>query len=216
MSKLEEITCPCGEKFEAELWNAINAVEDPELKEALISGEINVVCCPACGEIFYAEHFLLYHDSRNEIIAFVYPSSFQHQATYWAEKMRRDFETAVAELMPEERVDYEPVLLFGLDSLADLLRAEDEEGDEVTILEHVASDLKLKLINLKPSLARPMRMPRVIPCCGGAKSDDMREEIMDGLRKLLKHNTNLEAYRKLLDSIERNKNWKLDKKLLKK
>ncbi|MDR0723993.1 MAG: hypothetical protein LBF23_02275 [Endomicrobium sp.] len=31
--------------------------------------------------MFYAECFILYHDSQNELISFVYPLSFQKQAS---------------------------------------------------------------------------------------------------------------------------------------
>ena len=77
-AKLEQIRCPCGEGFEADLYNSINAEDDPDLKESLVCGEINVVCCPKCSQIFYAEHFVLYHDPSVELIAFVYPFQPSH------------------------------------------------------------------------------------------------------------------------------------------
>ena len=53
ISNLEEITCPCGEVFEAELLSAISVGDNPELKEALMAGEINLATCPKCGRMFY-------------------------------------------------------------------------------------------------------------------------------------------------------------------
>jgi len=214
-AKLEEIQCPCGEAFEAELWNAINAQEDPELKEAMIGGEINVVCCPACHEIFYAEHFILYHDSASEIIAFVYPTSFAPQATYWASKMKEDFKTALKDMDPGEIIDYEPMLFFGLDTLAELVRAEEEDTDEISILEHCAKDLGLTIIRLKPSLVRPLQMPRVLPRFA-VKSGDLRDEVLAGLDRLLKYNGNLSCFNRIRHLIEHNKAWRLDKELIKK
>jgi len=213
-AKLEEIKCPCGEVFEAELWNAINASEEPELKEALLCGEINVVCCPACGQIFYAEHFILYHDAPNEIIAFVYPMSFSPQASYWAAKMKEDFQMAIKDMEAAEKITYEPLLLFGLDTLAEIVRADEADLDEVAILEYSAKDLGVDLIRLKPALSRQLQIPKLMPRLR-AKDGDIREEILAGLDRLLKHNEHLSSYNRIRHLIEHNKNWHLDKKLVK-
>ena len=125
---LEEITCPCGEVFEAELLSAVSVSDNPELKEALIAGEINLVSCPKCGQMFYAERFILYHDSANEFIAFVYPLSFQNQAAQCKEKMQSEFSKAVANFSEEEKkkMNYEPFLIFGIEDLVLLLKAEQD------------------------------------------------------------------------------------------
>ncbi|GHT36149.1 hypothetical protein AGMMS49593_00250 [Endomicrobiia bacterium] len=64
---LEENKCHKGRPFDVELFCATSTVDNPELKEALMAGEINFVFCPYhnCGEMFYAERFVLYHDSDN-------------------------------------------------------------------------------------------------------------------------------------------------------
>jgi hypothetical protein len=213
LSKLEEIVCPCGETFEAELWNSINPDEDTELKEALLSGEINIVCCPGCGQIFHAEHFVLYHDAVNEILVFVYPKSFDQQATLCAEKMNADFKRAMGGLGPEKKIIYQPILLFGLDSLVDLIRVEEAEKDDTSILEYLAGELGLSLLYLMPSAARERQLLRVLPCV--PRSDGTRrEQIIEGIRTLLSHNENLSFYRKLLDNIEQNESWALDKSIV--
>ncbi|OGS22492.1 MAG: hypothetical protein A2314_08325 [Elusimicrobia bacterium RIFOXYB2_FULL_50_12] len=214
-SKLEEIRCPCGEIFEAELWNAINASDDPELKEELLAGEINVVCCPVCGQLFYAEHFLLYQDSAAEILAFIYPSSFISQASHCMARMQEDFGRAMAELPEASRISYEPILLFGLDTLVELIHEENEELDEVSILQYAARKLHLSLIWLHPSLSRPLQIPRLLPIAN-KKNATLREQIIAGLSCLLEYNTHLSRYRKFLETVNRNKQWKLDKQLVKK
>jgi hypothetical protein len=85
------------------LLSALSVSDNPELKEALIAGEINLVSCPKCGEMFYAECFILYHDSRNELIAFVYPLSFQNQGAQCKMKMRKEFELALETLKKNKR-----------------------------------------------------------------------------------------------------------------
>lgn len=209
LSKLEQVSCPCGAAFEAELWNAINASEDFELKDSLLSGEINVVCCPACGQIFYAEHFLLYQDAPNELIAFVFPSSFESEAAQCASKMNEDFERAMSEFLPEERVSFKPILVFGVETLVKMLRNEEEVEDEIVILRHIAKDLGISLVNLSPSIARSKHLPRVLPRIV-SKKGNLREDILNGLIKLTMHNGHLLHFKKLLNTIEQKKEWTLD------
>ena len=53
-----EIVCECGETFETNLWSAVSVSDNPELKEAIIAGEFNLVSCPKCHQMFYWDIFL--------------------------------------------------------------------------------------------------------------------------------------------------------------
>src|SRR5438552_3618111 len=87
-----EMTCPaCKIPNAVEVWSSLNVREDPELKELLLGGEVNMMECKACREVFYAEHFLLYHDPDSELLAFVYPQSYEEKQAEWEEKTRTDF-----------------------------------------------------------------------------------------------------------------------------
>lgn len=58
---LEMVQCPsCGKDFEVEIYNSINVSLDPELRESLISGDLNSVKCP-CGHNVTLKFPLLYH-----------------------------------------------------------------------------------------------------------------------------------------------------------
>lgn len=208
-SKLEEIQCPCGEIFEAELYNSINATKDPELKEALLAGEINVVCCPSCNEMFYAEHFLIYHDIQNEFMAFVYPKSFVTEMEYWHSKMIDDFEKAMKNLENNNKVNYKPIAIFGLDNLVSLIHEEDEKRDEAAILKYLGEDLGLDVINLHPCIARQQRLPYVLPLAR-SQTGSFRDKLILGLKTLLIRNDHLTLYKELLADVERNKGWKLE------
>jgi hypothetical protein len=215
ISKLEEIRCPCGEVFEAELWSAISGSEDPDLKEALLCGEINIVCCPACSEIFYAEHFIIYHDVKNEILAFVYPFSFSENAEAWIQKMKDDFANAMVDMLPEIKPDYEPIVLFGLDALVEIIRDDDEMNDESKILEYIAEEHGLMVIELIPSAARQSKLPALLPSLA-SKRGNLRDQVLAGLICLLEHNDRLTHYQELFKKISNDPNWDLDKKLIKK
>ncbi|MCL2335712.1 MAG: CpXC domain-containing protein [Endomicrobia bacterium] len=206
ISNLEEIKCPCGEVFEAELLSAISVSDNPELKEALISGEINLVSCPKCGDMFYAERFILYHDSENELIAFVYPLSFQNQASQCREKMLKEFKTASENIAREKQaINYAPLLIFGIEDLVLLLKAEQEVEDEEMVLSHIASKLSLGTIKIPPHIARKLGIPKILPVLKGEKELD-HKSVLSALKTLTGHNPNLLNYIKLLDKISKSKN----------
>lgn len=203
ISNLEEIKCPCGEVFEAELLSAISVSDNPELKESLIAGEINLVCCPACGEMFHAERFILYHDSSNELIAFVYPLSFQSQAAQCKQKMLNEFKAAVDNFEDKNRISYEPLLFFGIEELVLMLKAEQELEDEESVLIYTAPELDLNLVKIPSSFARKLNIPKVFPVLKGEKK--FSETSITALKKLIKHNPNLLHYVKFSEKLSKNK-----------
>ncbi|MCL2485529.1 MAG: CpXC domain-containing protein [Endomicrobia bacterium] len=204
ISNLEEITCPCGNVFEAELTSAISVSDNPELKEALIAGEINLVSCPQCGEMFYAECFILYHDSENELIAFVYPLAFQNQAAQCREKMLKEFHSAIDNFTEKQKINYEPFLIFGIEDLVLILKAEQEVEDEESVLEYTASKIGIGALKISSSVARKFSIPKVLPVLKGSKTID-ENSIVSALKILLKQNPSLLNYKKLLDRISKNK-----------
>jgi hypothetical protein len=206
--KLEQIECTCGEQFEAELWTSINITEDPELKESLDAGEINVVCCPACSQVFHVDHFLLYHDSKNELLAFVYPTGLTDQEKQLTKKMNADIDTALEGLPPEERFSYRPILVFGLDALLEIIRREDELEDELSIVEFMAEESHLAVVRLHPAIARRTGMLRILPTVP-VPGETPRACVLAGLRDLLKLNENLSHFRSALDRIEQDPRWTL-------
>jgi hypothetical protein len=204
ISNLEGIKCPQGHLFEAELLPAISVADNPELKEALIAGEINLVCCPVCGEIFYAECFILYHDSQNELIAFVYPLSFQEQAAQCKTKMKKEFDLAVANFEDKHKIHYEPLLLFGIEDLVLLLRLEQNIEDEESILKYIAPKLYLKVIKISPSLSRRLGVPKLLPIPKTHKELSLKA-LTDGLQTLIKYNSHLFHYTDLFEKISKHR-----------
>lgn len=204
ISNLEEIKCPCGEVFEAELISAISASDDRELKEALIAGELNIVSCPKCGEMFYAECFILYHDSINELIAFVYPLSFQNQAAQCRQKMQKEFKLALENFTGKQKINYDPLLIFGVEDLVFLLKAEQEMEDEEMILSYIAANIGLKIMKISPSIARTIGIPKSLPVMLNDKELEIKS-VISALKILIDYNPNLLNYVKLLERLSKNK-----------
>jgi len=57
------------------------------------------------------------------------------------------------------------------------VRTEEEDLDEISILEYCAKDLGLELVRLKPSLSRPLHIPRTLPR-RKTKGASLREDIL--------------------------------------
>src|SRR3989339_22643 len=92
MAGAVEARCPKGCKpFQADVWSLINASSDPELKELVMSGELNLLICPACGTSFYQEVPVVYADPELELLAFLFPHSFEKNREALTAKMMEDY-----------------------------------------------------------------------------------------------------------------------------
>ncbi|MBQ1609886.1 MAG: hypothetical protein II090_03055 [Elusimicrobia bacterium] len=198
-----EIKCSCGETFEAELWKAINVFDDPDLKEVLLSGRFNTVECPKCHKVFYHEHFFMYQDLQNELIAYVYPKEDEKSAKNLRKKMLSDFASLSKDIEELAEIDFEPVIYFGVEDLINTIKNEDYIKDEIDILNFIAKRIELDLIKIKPSKARNLCILHTIPK-SKKSSGDIKKDIVSGLEQLLKYNPNLVEYENFLARIKQN------------
>ena len=198
-----EIKCSCGETFEAELWKAINVFDDPDLKEVLLSGRFNTVECPKCHKVFYHEHFFMYQDLQNELIAYVYPKEDEKSAKSLRKKMLSDFASLSKDIEELAEIDFEPVIYFGIEDLVNTIKNEDYIKDEIDILNFIAKRIELDLIKIKPSKARNLCILHTIPK-SKKSSGDIKKDIVSGLEQLLKYNPNLVEYENFLARIKQN------------
>lgn len=68
------LTCPnCRTKFETPVFQLIDVDQQPELKQALLSGQINVAVCPNCRAGGLLATPLLYHDGSKQIFWALFP-----------------------------------------------------------------------------------------------------------------------------------------------
>lgn len=198
----QDVQCPgCGEEFGATLWSSINAQEMPGLREEILAGQLNVVKCSSCGQMLYAEKFILYHDPGAELMAFVYPKSYQPEAETWRAKAAEDFKAAQdAVENKQERLRYGPCVLFGLDALVDILNAEQEQSVQGAILESLSESLPIELCRLDVALAREKGLPRLLPL-GKDKGRPPADRLKEGLRLLLLANDRLTVYADVLERL---------------
>lgn len=201
-----EAKCPNGcEPFEAELWSFIRGDTDPDLRLSLKAREINLIMCDACGKAFFPEEPYIYHEPPAELLAFVFPESFRPKEAFWREKMQKDFDQMRAVLGKSLPPSLEPIILFGVDPLAELLDFEDFRGEEREVMEWVAKDLGLSLYKVSPRYARDHDVPGSLPYAPKKGQAAGRENVIAGLEKVVAANDRLEAYVRYLDKLKSSK-----------
>ena len=197
-----DVPCPyCKHPNEAEVWSSINVREDPELKDILIGGELNMTTCSSCREVFYVDHFLLYHDPESELMAFVYPRDAAAEKEVWEAKTASDFAESQATIPEGDRLPYPPATFFGLDELVRLVEREDEMNLQGEIVAALAPAHGFGIRRLRALDARSGGWPRILPVMNGR--DSARESLAAGLRKLKDVNDRLFVYNELAERLER-------------
>ncbi|MFV9506697.1 MAG: CpXC domain-containing protein [Oscillochloridaceae bacterium umkhey_bin13] len=94
-----QLSCPaCGADFEAPVWLILDAQEQPVALEALLRDELNLVCCPSCGQTGPAGAPLIFHDGLARRVIFApAPGSADHEVRDQA----RDLHALLVGSIPE-------------------------------------------------------------------------------------------------------------------
>lgn len=71
-SAMQEITCPkCGKKTSFLVWDSINTMENPEMKEKVRNDEAFRFHCPGCGASALLNYNFLYHQQEDKVLIYV-------------------------------------------------------------------------------------------------------------------------------------------------
>jgi hypothetical protein len=69
-----QISCPsCKTKYTAQVQSIVDVGENPQLKAALLRGQLNVVVCPSCHVPGVVSAPLVYHDPQKELLLLFIP-----------------------------------------------------------------------------------------------------------------------------------------------
>jgi RNA polymerase subunit RPABC4/transcription elongation factor Spt4 len=69
-----EAKCPaCGEESQTTVWRSMNVSQDPDAKELLLAGTVNVFQCPKCRYESLLDVDFLYHDMDRKFSVQYYP-----------------------------------------------------------------------------------------------------------------------------------------------
>jgi hypothetical protein len=84
MMDSQTLQCPkCGNSQEATIWHTINVGVDPDLKQSLLQGEINIFACVKCGEQAFVNIPLMYHDMDQKFCVQYYPPEALDEAEFF-------------------------------------------------------------------------------------------------------------------------------------
>ena len=189
-------SCPTGcEPFQADVWSFIRGDQSPELRDAVLWRECNMLLCPECSLAFFPEASYIYFEPSADLLAFVFPESYREKADFWRKKMREDFVVMQEKLKGEMALVTEPELFFGQDELAVLLEREDFRGEEREVMEFLAAELGLSLYRVNASHARRAGVPRTLPYLAEKKGAPATpKSVIAGLEKLVAANDRLAEY----------------------
>lgn len=71
-SAMQEITCPkCGKKTSFLVWDSINTMKNPEMKEKVRNDEAFRFHCPECGASALLNYNFLYHQQEDKVLIYV-------------------------------------------------------------------------------------------------------------------------------------------------
>ncbi len=102
-----QIQCPqCGTPFVAEINQVINIDLNPELKQMLMAGQLNVAVCPRCGAGGQLASPLVYHDSAHELFMIHIPHEMPMKQMEREQLIGRLTRQVVDSLPPEKRKGY--------------------------------------------------------------------------------------------------------------
>lgn len=179
----ETLKCPHGwESFEAEQWSFVNATQNPELKDAILGGELNLFCCPHCSAFFHGDTDFIYYDEQGSLLVFVFSDKNRQDKGNLLAKMRRDYAQLKDTLFKQLKLDSGPMYVFGLEELKEVVKKEQERTDESEAIAAAAAALGLKVARLRPGWARE----RGFPLYTAAGADETAKSFAGSARKVLK------------------------------
>ena len=177
------MSCPNGcEAFEAERWSFINVTQDPDLKEAILGGELNLLRCEHCNTFFHCDSDLIYLDEEAQLLVFVFSEKNRAKQKELVAKMQQDYQLLKDTLFKKMDFEFNPIYVFGLEGLKEVLEKEEQRNDESQVIAVAAAALGLKVVRLMPQWAREHNYPLY----AAAGEDETAKSFADSAGKVLK------------------------------
>jgi hypothetical protein len=144
-----QITCPaCQTPYAAEVHQIVDAGQHPELKEALISGYLNVAQCPSCGAVTQISGPILYHDPDHELFMIHVPVEMGLPAQEQEQLIGSMIQQAMDSLPPEERRGYmfQPQMILSMQTFMEKVFETEGITPEMLARQRNQSELIQKMI----------------------------------------------------------------------
>ncbi len=154
-----QIQCAaCRNPFAAQLEQILDVGSDPAAKERLLSGQLNVATCPACGNVGLLNTPLLYHDPAHELLLVYTPMEMnlpQDQREQLIGGMTR---TLMSRIPAEQRKGYllNPQMVLTRDGLVERVLEADGIPREVLERQRKQSQLLNRLMSATDPELKPL------------------------------------------------------------
>ncbi|RME62470.1 MAG: hypothetical protein D6790_06220 [Caldilineae bacterium] len=149
-----QVQCPnCGTPFTAAVFSIVDLGANPELREPLLGGQINMAICPQCGAGGALSAPLMIHDPEHEFLAVFVPSQAQLTDVQVQKVIGEMSQALMSRLPSEKRRGYmlQPQQFFDWDSLMEklwgfegvtpeMLRRQRDQADLVSSLVRLGTD----------------------------------------------------------------------------
>lgn len=102
-----QITCPnCGTSYVADIYQVVDVGRQPQLKEMLLSGQLNFAVCPNCGAGGRIATPLLYHDPAHDLFMIHIPQEMPMDQVRREELVGRLAQQVINQTPMEKRRGY--------------------------------------------------------------------------------------------------------------
>ncbi len=97
------LNCPhCGHRFPAIIEQILDVGRDPQIKARFLSGRLNMIPCPNCGQIVGVSAPLLYHDPAKELLLIHMPMEL-NLSPIERENLIGDLTRRLTDSIPQEK-----------------------------------------------------------------------------------------------------------------
>lgn len=102
-----QLTCPqCGTPYSAEVHQVVDSKHNPQLKQQLLNGQLNVAVCPNCGAGGQMATIMLFHDADHEIFMVHVPQELNLNQVQREQMIGQLTKQVMDDMPPEERRAY--------------------------------------------------------------------------------------------------------------
>jgi len=102
-----QISCPnCGTPYVADIYQVIDVDREPQLKEMLLSGQLNMAVCPNCGAGGRIATPLLYHDAAHDLFMVHVPQEMNLDQRRREELIGRLVQQVINQIPMQQRRGY--------------------------------------------------------------------------------------------------------------
>jgi len=198
---IKTIRCPhCNYGFETEFWTVIRGDRDIDLKEMIISGELNIFLCPECKKAFNYDDTFIYMDPQAELLIFVLPPDESKNEKLIA-RMEEDYEILKETLRMEKELNSKPLYFFGIEKLSEFLIRDRDMEEETDVIVFTGDSVGAKKRKILSSFARENDLPFYVP---SPEMDSGKEEVLELCKKIFAHNDRLKRLDNFIKFFERN------------